>query len=139
MHKMLPAIAVLMGASLASCAVKASPQHALSETSWRFVTIDGESPTSRSAKLVFHADRLGASVGCNHMGGPWRIEEGRLVSGPLVQTEMYCAGPVWNQEQAVNTLLSAAPKIEQDGNRLAIRSSGHFAELEQLSLPLQGS
>lgn len=128
-------IALLTGA----CTVKAEPQQMLSETSWRFVTIDGKPAASDMAKLEFHGDTLSANVGCNGMGGPWRIEGQRLVAGPLTQTEMYCQGMVWAQERAVGTLLSAAPRLGLDSDRLTLRSSGHAAELKRISRPQSGS
>lgn len=112
--------------------MKAAPAHVLADSQWRFVAIDGEKPASDKAQLHFKGDELGANVGCNGMGGPWRIEDGRLVAGPLAQTEMYCEGPVWPQERATSALLVAAPELLIDGDRLVLRSRGHFAELERV-------
>lgn len=119
--------------TLPGCAAHAGADHALADTSWRFVTIDGAPVTSKTARLKFEGDRLGANVGCNSMGGPWRVEEQRLLAGPLNQTEMYCDGPVWNQERATSLLLAAAPQVEISGDRLELRSSGHSAELERIT------
>ena len=135
MRFLLPLIGGLSVLALTGCATQAEPHHALAGTSWRFVMIDGSPATSRTAKLEFQKDRLGANVGCNGMGGPWRVEDRRLLAGPLVQTEMYCEGPVWNQEQAVATLLSAAPQVSLEESRLVLRSSGHSAELERIGTP----
>ncbi|MDD3799910.1 MAG: META domain-containing protein [Novosphingobium sp.] len=129
----------LSAPALSGCAVKAEPHHALADTSWRFVTIDGKAPASGAARLEFHESRLGATMGCNRMGGPWRVEGKRLMAGPLAQTEMYCEGPVWAQEQAVATLLSAAPRLTVEKDRLVLRSSGHSATLERVSRPQPGS
>lgn len=117
---------------LAGCAVGPGSNHALTGTSWRFVAIDGDQPVSSNAKLQFEADRLGANVGCNGMGGNWRVENGRLIAGPLMQTEMYCEGQVWDQEQAVGALLAAAPVLEHLEDRLVLKSSGHSAELVRI-------
>lgn len=119
--------------TLPGCAAQTSADHALTDTSWRFVTIDGAPVTSKTARLEFEGDRLGANVGCNSMGGPWRVEEQRLLAGPLSHTEMYCGGPVWSQEQATTLLLAAAPQVEITGDRLELRSSGHSAELERIA------
>ena len=120
--------------SLVACAPapKAAPNR-LVGSEWRFVTIDGASAVSNEAKLQFREDSLGANVGCNGMGGSWRIENGRLIAGPLMQTEMYCEGPVWGQEQAVSALLVAAPEISFTDDRLALKSSGHSAQLERIA------
>ncbi|OCC22672.1 hypothetical protein MB02_15605 [Croceicoccus estronivorus] len=112
--------------------MKAEPYHALANSSWRFISIDGAPPVSDKAHLEFREDRLGANLGCNGMGGPWRVEDERLMAGPLTQTEMYCEGPVWDQEQAIVTLLSAAPQVMVQEGKLELRSSGHSARLEQV-------
>ena len=118
--------------ALAGCAAQSEPPHSLVDSTWRFVTIDGSKATSPRATLEFAEDRVGANVGCNSMGGPWRIDQQRLLASPLAQTEMYCDGPVWKDEVAVATLLSAAPQFELKGDRLVLRSSGHSAELERI-------
>lgn len=99
---------------------------------WQFTEIDEAVPASRNARLALEEDRLGANVGCNGMGGPWRIEDGRLIAGPLVQTKMYCQGPVMEQERAVSAMLAGAPRIEVHGRKLVINSSGHSAVLERV-------
>lgn len=104
----------------------------LANTTWRFTAIDGAAPVSAKAHLSFERGRLGANAGCNGMGGQWRIEGARLIAGPLVQTEMYCEGPVWGQEQAIAALLAAAPEIRIQGDRMSLRSGGHSAELRRV-------
>lgn len=83
-------------------------------------------------ELSFEAGRIAVNVGCNGMGGPWRVEDGRLIAGPLAQTEMYCEGPVWQQEQAITALLAGAPRFEIEGDRMALMSSGRSAELRRV-------
>lgn len=104
----------------------------LADTSWRFTSIDGAPPVSDRAHLTFERGKLGANAGCNGMGGDWRIEGSRLIAGPLVQTEMYCEGPVWGQERALGALLTAAPQISVEGDRMSLRSGGHSAELRKV-------
>ena len=135
MRRALPLLAIL----LAGCIAQAAPSHRLAGSEWRFTSIDGQAPASDKAILAFDADRLGVNVGCNGMGGAWNVENGRLIAGPLVQTEMYCSGPVWNQEQAISALLVAAPELVLDGDRLLLRSRGHFAELTRIAAAAEGS
>ena len=116
-------------ALLGGCAAPAGEPSQFAEKSWRFLAIDGEKPAAQATELSFEAERIGANVGCNGMGGPWRIEDGRLIAGPLVQTKMFCEGPVWQQEQAVGALLAGAPRVEIEGDRLVLKSSAHSAEL----------
>lgn len=119
-------------AALAACAAPSQTGSPLAGSVWRFVEIDNARPASDAAKLTIETDHIGANVGCNGMGGPWRVEKGRLIAGPLVQTQMYCKGPVWDQERAVAALLAAAPKVQIEGNSLVLKSSGHSAELERV-------
>lgn len=120
--------------TLAACAPapKTAPNR-LVGSEWRFITIDGAAAVSDKASLQFREDAIGANVGCNGMGGDWHIKDGRLIAGPLVQTEMYCEGPVWGQEQAVSALLVAAPEIDFTDDRLVLKSSGHRAELARIA------
>lgn len=131
---------ILTTAMLATgCVAKSSPADALSGE-WRIVAIDDDTPAMPAkSRLIFEDGQLSATVGCNGMGGPWQIEQDRLLAGPLVGTEMYCAGPVWDQEQAIGALLVAAPTIAFDDAALVLRSSGHSARLERLSPPQPGS
>ncbi len=80
--------------------------------------------------MRFDDTRLGANVGCNGIGGDYRVEGERLVAGPLMATRMFCEGPVWQQEEAVNALLSAAPEIQRSGSAMRLVSGGHALDLE---------
>lgn len=133
--------ALVLAAALlaAGCVAKPSTPNAL-EGEWRFVAIDGGEPAAPAkARLTFDPERLSATVGCNGMGGPWRIEQNRLIAGPLAGTRMFCAGPLWDQEQAIGSLLVAAPTLAFEDDRLVLRSSGHQATLERVSPPQPGS
>lgn len=125
-------IAIVAALSLLTACAAAKEGHAsLTNSTWRFVSIDGSVPASGKAQLTFEEDRLGANVGCNGMGGPWRVEGGRLIAGPLAQTQMYCEGPVWSQEKAIGALLAGAPEVRVAPDRLVLKSSGHTAELQR--------
>lgn len=128
MRGVIPLFAIV----LAGCAAQAPPANGLAPSTWRFVSIDGEAPASDQAQLTLADEKLGANLGCNAMGGPWRIEKDRLLAGPLVQTEKFCAGATGEQEKAAGALLVAAPEITIDGDRMELRSFGHAAELERL-------
>lgn len=124
-------LAVLPWSLLSACAAANPSQAGLANSTWRFVSIDGAAPVSGKAQLTFEDDRLGANVGCNGMGGPWRLEGKRLIAGPLAQTQMYCEGPVWNQEKAIGALLAGAPEYHVETDRMVLKSSGHSAELQR--------
>ncbi|MBA3054461.1 MAG: META domain-containing protein [Sphingomonadales bacterium] len=124
-----PLVIVLLAVVAAGCAVapttSASP---LAGSRWSFTMIDGAKPVSADARLEFDADNASANVGCNGMGGPWRLEGKRLFVGPLVSTEMWCDG-MMEQERTVKTLLSATPEVSISGGRMTLRTGGHSAEL----------
>lgn len=114
---------------LSACAGPAANGAGLANSQWRIVAIDGGVSASPDATIAFERERLSASVGCNRMNGPWRIEGGRLIAGPLMQTKMGCPGRIGEQESALGTLLAAAPKLTLSGERMTLASSGHAAKL----------
>jgi heat shock protein HslJ len=129
MKKLLALFLIPLAAAASACAVPPATSNRLAGTQWRLVSIDGAAPVSDRATIGFRTDGISATVGCNGMGGPWHVEGNRLIAGPLMQTEMYCEGPIWGQEQALGAMLVAAPEFTLDGERLLLRSSGHNAEL----------
>ncbi len=116
---------------LAACATIAGASPDLSGTKWSFTAIDGARPVSAKASLSFETDRLGANIGCNGMGGEWRMEQDRLIADQLIGTQMYCEG-LMEQERAVSALLGGRPRVTMTGDRLALRSAKHSAELQQV-------
>lgn len=130
-------LAVLIVAS--GCVARSStPDGMVGE--WRMVMLDDAEPAMPArARLTFEDERLSATAGCNGMGGPWRIEQNRLIAGPLAGTRMHCVGPVWEQEQALSALLVAAPTIAYDDGELILRSSRHSARLERINPPQPAS
>ncbi|HKR90869.1 META domain-containing protein [Novosphingobium sp.] len=125
-------------ALMAGCSERGDRSH-LAETSWRFERIDGERPASTDAHLTFDDGRIGVNVGCNRLGGPWRVDaDNRLYAGPLAQTEMACPDPAWNQGNAVNALLVATPRMNVEGDRMILQSSGHTAELVRIENAKEG-
>lgn len=117
---------------LAACATPAGSGFALPGTQWTITAIDGQAPVAPDkARMHFDKDSLGAHVGCNGIGGAYRIDGSRLIAGPLIATQMFCDGPVWKQEEALNALLSAAPVIDRNGDVLRLSSAGHSAEMKR--------
>ena len=114
---------------LAACATtgQADPVR-LQDTVWTFVSIDGQAPVSDRARMAFDRERISATVGCNGMGGDWRIEGDRLVGGPYASTMMFCDG-LMEQERAVGDLLGENPVVTLSGNRMMLSSASHRAEL----------
>lgn len=91
------------------------------------------------ATLSFDDGKIGVQVGCNRLGGPWRMDDNRLYAGPLAQTEMACPETAWNQGNAVGALLVATPRMSVEGDRMTLQSSGHKAELVRVDEEKTGS
>lgn len=105
---------------------------ALDNSAWQIIQIDGATSVSARAQLAFSDRNLSASAGCNSMSGSWRTEGQRLLAGRLAQTEMWCENPqLMEQEQALATLLAAAPRYTLSSDRLELQSGGHSAVLQR--------
>ena len=121
---------------LAGCPLKTETDDALAGSRWTITAIDGDATADpRKTRLEFKSGQLAANIGCNGISGPWRVENGRLVAGPLIQTEIYCEGPVWQQEKALSALLASAPRIALEEDRLTLLSNGHDARMERINPP----
>lgn len=117
---------------LAACATAGASPAQLQGTKWSFTSIDGKAPVSSKASLEIARDRIGAYAGCNGMGGDLRLTENRLVTGPIISTQMYCDG-VMEQERAVAGLLDADPVYSLKGDQLVLNGGGHRAELKRVN------
>lgn len=126
------AIAFACPLCITACTAGSDGSSHLAGSTWGFERIDGERPASGAASLTFSGDRISVEVGCNRLGGPWRMGDERLIAGPFTQTEIACPTPVWNQEKAISSMLVAAPRIEIEENRMILQSSGHTAELVRM-------
>ncbi len=120
--------ATLCLASLACC-TPMREDAGLASSHWTFALIDGQRPLSDAADMQFHKGRMSVLIGCNRLSGPWRMAADRLVAGPLVESEMRCPAPAWDQEKSVGALLSATPRVILGKERLILKSGGHTAEL----------
>ena len=72
----------------AGCIAANRPPALLADSNWRLIAIDGQpAALLDQAGIAFANETVSASVGCNRMGGAYRVERQRLFAGPLVQTE----------------------------------------------------
>jgi heat shock protein HslJ len=121
-------LALLLLPALACCATVSQATPDLTGTRWRFVTIDGAAAVSDRTELSFETARMGANVGCNGLGGAWRMEGNRIVTESMISTMMYCDGKM-AQEHAVSQLLEGRPEVALSNDHLTLRSAGHSAQL----------
>ena len=122
------ALCALAAPLLAACTTAGAAPTPIAGTTWSFVLIDGQKPVSSRAALTLNAKSLSADAGCNGMGGDLTIEPGRLVTGPIISTMMFCDG-VMEQEKAVSALLGASPQYKVEGDTLTLTAPGHSAKL----------
>jgi heat shock protein HslJ len=71
-------------------------------------------------RLRFTRDGLGASAGCNSIGGTYRIEGGRLVFEGASMTEMACEPPRDAQDQWLITFLGSKPIVQLLGTDMTL-------------------
>ena len=113
---------------LIGCSGTGSPELEAPLTSCRFVSIDGKAPASDRAELQIFEGRLVASAGCNRLSAPVEVVPGQLKVGSIASTKMHCRD-IMEQESALAELLEASPAFFIEGNRFAMRSQAHSAEL----------
>ena len=85
------------------------------------VTVDGiEQPLVDGTviRLSFENGQLGASAGCNSMGGGYQLDASTLVIGAMAMTEMGCDPARHAQDDLVVGFLAASPSLELAGDEL---------------------
>lgn len=71
-------------------------------------------------RLTFEAGQLGASAGCNSMGGPYAVDGNVLVVGDLSTTEMACEPPLMAQDDWLAGVLTGRPEVSFDDNGVSL-------------------
>jgi heat shock protein HslJ len=74
-------------------------------------------------RLWFGGGQVGASAGCNSMGGPYTIVGDRIVARQLSTTEMACDPALMNQDRWLAGLLDGAT-ITLAGDELTLAKDG---------------
>ena len=118
----LALLAILAGAA---CAV--APATSLGDREFLSVNVtDGGAPRplvpGTRIRLHFSGSNLGASAGCNSLGGSYRIEGGRLVFSGGGMTEMGCDPQRHAQDDWLVAFLASNPNVRLDGNDLILES-----------------
>ena len=73
-------------------------------------------------RLDFRGNELGASAGCNSIGGTWSVQGDRLVFDGAGMTEMGCDADRHAQDDWLVELLSSRPTMRLSGNELTLES-----------------
>lgn len=73
-------------------------------------------------QLRFDGDNIGASAGCNSMGGTFRIDGDTLLVTEMGMTEMGCDPARHDQDNFVAALLADSPTITLAGDELTVET-----------------
>ena len=73
-------------------------------------------------RIDFRDSDLSASAGCNTLGGPFRADNGTLITDSLAMTEMGCDPDRAAQDQWLAQLLGSRPSIRLAGDELTLQA-----------------
>lgn len=95
-------------------------------------------------RLAFDDGSLGASAGCNSIGGDYRVEDGVLIFEGGSMTEMGCDPERHAQDDWLVAFLASRPSVALDGPELLLTSGGTAValtdrEVAEPDLPLTGT
>lgn len=97
------------------------------------VTVDGvDRPLvdGTQIRLDFARDgNLGATAGCNQIGGSWRIDDGVLRVDATSMTEMGCDAARHDQDEWLVDFLASGPRLSLDGSDLTLVSGSTTVRL----------
>lgn len=87
--------------------------------------LDGRTFVADDLTLSFLDGRLSARPGCNTVGGPFTVADGRLVVAELATTTMACEDPaLMERDAAFAAFVGAGPTITLDGPTLTLAAPG---------------
>jgi heat shock protein HslJ len=100
------------------------PRQGLDGRTFLSTAIDGRRLVAGSrVRLVFEGGTIGASAGCNSMGGPYALDGGILRAPQLAATEMACEPALMAQDQWLASLLDGAA-LTLEGDTLTLSKAG---------------
>jgi heat shock protein HslJ len=96
----------------------------LDRRTFEVASVKGQKPVAGSTTtFTFEDGGIAANAGCNTMTGSAPIENGRLMVGPLAQTQMACDDALQQQDVWLASFLEAGPTVALDNDRLTLQSS----------------
>jgi heat shock protein HslJ len=100
--------------------------------------LDGGAPFALAPgtriRLGFEASDLAVSAGCNHIGGTYRIDGGRLVFDGVAMTEMGCDQQRDAQDQWLVKFLTSKPTVQLLGTDLTLDNGQTVVHLADRSV-----
>ena len=138
---------ILLTLALSGCTGLPGPT--LDGTEWLSIAVtedgaDRPLVEGTQIRLSFSDGQLGASAGCNTMGGAYRIESGLLVFEGGGMTEMGCDEERHAQDDWLVGFLGSQPSVAQEADKLTLTSNGTVISLQDSEvadpdLPLTGT
>lgn len=95
----------------------------LLDSSEGFTPVEGT-----TVRLSFEETEFGMSAGCNSMGGPYSLCDGKLCTSELITTDIGCAAPLHAQDEWLADFVRSQPSLTLSGDRLTL--TGTDATLE---------
>jgi heat shock protein HslJ len=131
--------ALALMAIVASAGCTAAATTAIGDREFLSVNVtDGGAPRplvpDTRIRLNFSGTNLGASAGCNSIGGTYRIEGGRLVFEGGAMTEMGCDQARHAQDDWLTTFLASKPTARLNGNDLTLESGSVVVSLRDRTI-----
>ena len=72
--------------------------------------------------IEFKDGQLSGNVGCNNFGGGYSVSGDSITFDPIATTEMFCEGPIGDQELGTYAMLQGSVKFELNGSKLILTS-----------------
>jgi heat shock protein HslJ len=132
-HRLIAGLALtILVATAAACSGASAPS--LTGRSFLSVTVtDGGAArplaVGTRVRLDFRATDLGASAGCNSMGGTYKLENGRLSFEGGGMTDMACDPDRMTQDTWLVQLLESKPAVRLNGDELILESGSIVVRL----------
>jgi len=97
----------------------------LEGTSWRLVSLPGQTPAAIAALAQaptarFESGRVTGFAGCNRLTGSYTLQENRLTIGGVAGTMMACPEPAMSIERALHAALTGTLSYAIAGDRLSL-------------------
>lgn len=130
--------AILLSAGCASAPPPPAPLTDLAGTNWRVVAVNGR-PTPPTGDYALRFDRsggVGGRLGCNAMGGHYRLVGDRLTVSDLASTLMGCPEPAATFEREGAAILSQPMQMSFTSNdRMGLSNAAGSITLDPAEKP----
>ena len=93
-------------------------EHDLSNTNWRVTAINGRPVPVSGYYLNFDRDRVSGRLGCNAIGGNYRVTGSTLTTPALTMTRMAC--PAMQDEMQGTRIMGQPMTLLESGDRLTL-------------------